>query len=81
MPRMGNFHRMTVLTLAVLMFATICTPALAYIDGGTGSYILQVVFAALFGASFALKSTFQNLKLAIAAKRRHGVNKNDSAGV
>ncbi len=34
----------------------------AYIDPGTGSYILQIVLAAFLGALFALKIFWSNVK-------------------
>jgi len=36
--------------------------ALAYIDPGTGSYMLQLVLAALLGGLFALKIFWKNIK-------------------
>lgn len=34
----------------------------AYIDPGTGSYVLQVVVASLLAAAFVVKSTWQSLR-------------------
>lgn len=51
------------------MYATLCRPAEAYIDGGSGSYLLQILLAALFGAAFTIKSTFQNLKAVVLHKQ------------
>ena len=36
--------------------------AFAYLDPGTGSYILQLALAALFGASFAVKIYIKKVK-------------------
>lgn len=35
----------------------------AYIDPGTGSYLLQILIAGLLGAAFALKLTWTRLKV------------------
>lgn len=51
------------------MYLTLCRPAEAYIDAGSGSYVLQILFATLFGAAFTVKSTFANIKAAMLAKR------------
>lgn len=51
----------------VLMF--ICLAPLrsahAYIDPGTGNYLLQLIVAALFGAIFALKVFWTKIKTAM----------------
>jgi hypothetical protein len=41
--------------LAVLASLVLAREAHAYLDPGTGSYILQIVIASLFGALFMLK--------------------------
>ena len=35
--------------------------AFAYVDPGTGSYVLQVIMAGLLAAAFALKSYWKNI--------------------
>ncbi len=40
---------------AALYMLVVPQPAHAYLDPGTGSYILQIAAAALFGSLFALK--------------------------
>lgn len=62
-------HRSVVLLLALAMFLTISRPAEAYIDAGSGSYLLQIVFATLFGAAFAVKSSFANIKAMLTSRR------------
>lgn len=42
-------------------------PANAYLDPGTGSYIIQVVIATFAGAIFALKVFWGNIKNYIAS--------------
>ncbi|OQY58533.1 MAG: hypothetical protein B6245_11430 [Desulfobacteraceae bacterium 4572_88] len=39
-----------------------CHNAFAYLDPGTGSYILQVTLAVLFGALFMIKTFWENVK-------------------
>lgn len=36
--------------------------AFAYIDPGTGSFVLQVIIGALLGVAFAIKSFWKNVK-------------------
>ncbi len=56
--------------LLLLVFALLCivpfTSAHAYIDPGTGNYLLQLVLAALFGALFVLKMFWAKIKNAVA---------------
>ncbi|MDD2714836.1 MAG: hypothetical protein PHW04_02960 [Candidatus Wallbacteria bacterium] len=47
-----------ILSLALLFQ----TPAMAYIDPGSGSYLFQVTIAALLGGLYAIKLYWQNLK-------------------
>lgn len=37
--------------------------AYAYIDPGTGSYILQILIAAFIAAAFAIRSFWENVKM------------------
>lgn len=72
-------HRTVLLFFAMGMFLTICQPAHAYIDAGSGSYLLQILFAALFGMAFTVKSTFANLKAAILRRgAKSGTNETES---
>ena len=41
----------------------------AYIDPGTGSYLLQIILAALFGLMFALKVFWTKIKDALTRMR------------
>ena len=55
---------------AVLMFSS---NASAYIDPGTGSYILQMIIAGLIGATFTIKLFWKKLKIFVLSnvlKRR-----------
>ena len=42
------------------------TDAHAYLDPGTGSYVLQLVLAALLGAAFAVKVFWLRIKTFVA---------------
>ena len=48
--------------LLVLTFLVIATPAMAYIDPGSGSMILQVILAGILGGLFAIKVFWQRVK-------------------
>lgn len=50
--------------LVVLFLVSLIFPprAYAYLDPGTGSYILQLVLAALLGAAFAIKVFWKRIK-------------------
>ncbi len=56
--------------LLLLIFALLCiapfTSAHAYIDPGTGNYLLQLIIAALFGTLFVLKVFWTKIKNALA---------------
>jgi hypothetical protein len=48
---------------AALLCAVLSSlPAHAYLDPGTGSFVLQMLFAAVIGALFAIKSYWYRLK-------------------
>lgn len=52
--------------------------AYAYLDPGTGSYILQVLIAAFFGTLFALKRYWHQVKSFFSKQLRHrSENKDD----
>ncbi|AIE83985.1 hypothetical protein OP10G_0617 [Fimbriimonas ginsengisoli Gsoil 348] len=63
------------------MFLTICPRAEAYIDAGSGSYLLQIAIASLLGASLALKSSLANFKAVLLRKRapKSGSPENEGA--
>lgn len=52
--------------LAALAVPLCCDKAYAYIDPGTGSYILQIVIAGAVGAAFTLKLFWRRLRLLIS---------------
>ena len=49
---------------ALLIAAT--APAHAYIDAGSGSYMIQMAMAGILAVVFSLKLYWQRLKLAVA---------------
>lgn len=54
---------MAKLVAVVLVCLILPRPVLAYLDPGTGSYILQLVLAGLFGAAFAVKMFWKDIKM------------------
>jgi hypothetical protein len=52
----------TILVALVLACLAFPRPAYAYLDPGTGSYILQLILAALLGAAFAVKLFWKDVK-------------------
>ena len=53
------------LALAALVLLT-PTDAHAYLDPGTGSYVLQMIIAGLLGAAFAVKLSWLRIKRFVA---------------
>ena len=51
-----------VVLLVALLLSAMSRDADAYIDPGTGSYILQMLIAGLVGASFALKIFWKQIR-------------------
>ncbi len=41
---------------------------LAYLDPGTGSYVLQILLATMFGGMFALKQSWAEVKVWVAGR-------------
>jgi hypothetical protein len=60
---MGYFTSLAkVLVVLVLLCVLFPRPAHAYLDPGTGSYVLQLILAALVGAAFAVKLFWRNIR-------------------
>lgn len=59
---MTNRQAKLAIVFSVLMI-TIPRAAYAYVDPGTGSWILQTVLAGILGISFALKTYWRKIKL------------------
>ena len=48
--------------LLILILVSWPRTASAYLDPGTGSYIIQVILAAIFGSIFAIKMYYYQIK-------------------
>lgn len=61
-PKMSIFDFGAVLVLAVFFFLASPLSANAYIDPGTGSFLVQVGLAAIFGAALYTKLFWRQIK-------------------
>lgn len=68
-----------ILGVATAVLVISAAPAQAYIDPGTGSYILQVVAATVLAALFVVKTTWRQFRARIAGifTRRTGTGPQD----
>ncbi len=48
--------------VAFFLGIAISSPAYAYVDPGTGSYVLQILTAGVLAAAFLVKSSWNNIK-------------------
>jgi ABC-type Na+ efflux pump permease subunit len=48
--------------LVILLYLTFTPPAFAYLDPGTGSYIFQIIIAAIVGLGFIVKIYWAKIK-------------------
>ena len=55
--------------LTVLLFFSLVSNAYAYIDYGTGSYVLQILAASAIGGVFFLKNAFLKIKNLFCKKK------------
>jgi len=60
---MKSLLRFTVIFLFVIFINH--QNAYAYLDPGTGSYLLQILLATLLGAAFAIKVFWQKIKISL----------------
>lgn len=58
-----EFGMISIVILTLSFLVLVVQDAHAYLDPGTGSYILQVTIAFLAGASFAIKIFWKNIKI------------------
>lgn len=73
---------------AIFFVSTVCAVLItsgnahAYIDPGTGSYILQIVIAGLVGAAFTLKLFWRRIQLFFSrsASKKNGRREDESSG-
>lgn len=70
---MNRSNRNSTIAFFTLLILTTAGSAHAYVDGGTGSFILQVAVASTVGALFAIKSYWANIKSSIARRFGRGV--------
>lgn len=56
----------TVAVLLFLFYLMFSQTAYAYLDPGTGSYLLQIGLAVLVGTSFAIKIYWRKIKTSLA---------------
>jgi hypothetical protein len=75
---MNSINRFVSLGLACASLLTISRSAEAYIDAGSGSYLLQIALAGLLAGTYMAKSAFINFKAAIVRKI-HPVKPDDSS--
>ena len=57
------------LIVAALLIIVMTGAAHAYVDPGTGSYLLQILIAGLLGAAFALKLYWTRIKSFLSGSR------------
>ena len=57
-----SVKRLQALAACAAVFLALSSPAQAYLDPGTGSYVLQVLAAALFASLFALRLFWGRVK-------------------
>jgi hypothetical protein len=74
---MNMFSRTSNLILACGSLLLISRSANAYIDAGSGSYLLQILFAGLLGGAYFAKTAFGNIKAAVI--KRVGNRKGDDS--
>lgn len=70
-PNRKSSPRTTLAPLAlavVLAMVLMPTPALAYLDPGTGSFVIQGIIAAIVGGGFAIKMFWGRIKSRLTGK-------------
>jgi|GEM_PF-6389157 len=60
--------RSSSLVLAISAFLAVSPSAHAYLDGGSGSYLLQMLAAGVLGGVFMLKNAVQYVKAGVARR-------------
>lgn len=56
------FNNLKITSIAVLLLSVVfIRTAHAYLDPGTGSYIVQIIIATMIGSSFAIKLVWKNI--------------------
>jgi len=70
-PKRKSSPRATLAPLAlavILALVLMPAPALAYLDPGTGSFVIQGIIAAIVGGGFAVKMFWGRIKAKITGK-------------
>jgi hypothetical protein len=57
--------------IMLAIFGLTLKPAFAYLDPGTGSYMIQMAIAGAFAGAFAVKSFWSQIKTFLDAKVLH----------
>ena len=70
-------HFIVIFTFVILLFSG---NAGAYVDPGTGSYILQIILAGLVGAAFTLKLFWRRIKVFISDNIRRRKSSGEEDG-
>lgn len=60
------------MTIVYWIFASPFINELAYLDPGSGSFILQIILASLVGALFIMKSTWHKIRGFFRSRFRKG---------
>lgn len=66
-----------VIHILILISSHFIQPVLAYLDPGSGSYILQFIVAGLLGLAFAVKTYWKKLLLMFNRSRDKADARND----
>ncbi len=69
---------MAILVVFAMFFLAFPQRAYAYLDPGTGSYLLQLLIAGLLGASMAVKIFWGNIKAFFSKKSSKGQDAEDA---
>lgn len=72
-------NRLTLTLTAIAFFGTMAVPAHAYIDGGTGSMILQAAVSGVLGALFVARSVWSSLPSKLRKKRVESIREPQKA--
>lgn len=65
----GSSMRLLILTILILGILSCANNAYAYLDPGTGSFLLQILIAGLVGAFFSIKIFWQRIKNFFTGKK------------
>jgi hypothetical protein len=63
-------NRSVNLILACICLFLVCRPASAYIDAGSGSYLIQILFASALGGIYIAKNFIRGVVSAITQRVR-----------